>query len=158
MSGAIRTLVAVDNLIDPRLVEAVLDDPGIKVMGVVDQESGLQGLDTTPADVLLVACGAASDEALDFIDGASRASGKRPIVVVCGGSPNGFVGAVLGSGADDIVLLDESSSPGSDTFFAIQKALARRSQTGGHVTATGHLICVLGPKGGIGKTLTACNL
>jgi pilus assembly protein CpaE len=158
MSGAIRTLVAVDNLIDPRLVEAVLDDPGIKVMGVVDQESGLQGLDTTPADVLLVACGAASAEALDFIDGAARAAGQRPIVVVCGGSPNGFVGAVLGSGADDIVLLDETSSPGSDTFFAIQKALARRSLTGGHVTATGHLVCVLGPKGGIGKTLTACNL
>jgi pilus assembly protein CpaE len=157
----IRALVAVDHLIDPRVVEVVLGDPGIKVTGVIDQESGLQGLDTTPSDVLLVACGAASDNALDFVGAAARGGGGRPIVVVCGGSPNGFVGAVLRAGADDIVLLEESSSPGSDTFFAIQKALARRTptaQTSTHDSAKGQLVCVLGPKGGIGKTLTAGNL
>ena len=161
MTGTIRALVAVDSLIEPGLLEAVVDDPGINVAGIVDQESGLQGLDTTPADVLLVACGEASNEALDFIAAAARLGGGRPIVVVCGGSPNGFVGAVLKSGADDIVLLDETSSPGSDTFFAIQKAIARRSpgaQAPGDGHASGQLVCVLGPKGGIGKTLTSANL
>jgi pilus assembly protein CpaE len=158
MSSPIRALVAVDRVIDPRTVEAVLDDPGISVVGVVDQEAGIPGLDATPSDILLVACGGASDGALGFITSAIRDRPDQPVVVVCGGSPNGFVRDVLTSGADDIVLIDETVAPGPETFFAMQKALARRSggPSGDH--SKGSLICVLGPKGGIGKTLTSSNL
>jgi pilus assembly protein CpaE len=153
----IRALVAVDRIIDPRTVEAVLDDPGINVVGVVEQEAGVPAIDAIAADVLLVACGAASDAAVAFIGSASRERGDRPLIVVCAGSPNGFVRDVLTSGADDIVLIDETVTPGPETFFAMQKALARRS-SGAVDRAHGSLVCVLGPKGGIGKTVTSTNL
>jgi pilus assembly protein CpaE len=153
----IRALVAVDRTIDPRVVEAVVDDPGINVVGVVEQQAGVSGLDATAADVLLVACGTASDDALAYVSSASRERRGRPLIVVCGGSPNGFVRDVLTSGADDIVLIDETTTPGPETFFAMQKAIARRS-SGAVDPAQGNLVCVLGPKGGIGKTLTSTNL
>jgi pilus assembly protein CpaE len=153
----IRALVAVDRIIDARVVEAVVDDPGIKVVGVVEQAAGIPAFDATPADVLLVACGAASEDAVAFIDSAARERGGRPVIVVCGGSPNGFIRDVLTSGADDIVLIDETVTPGPETFFAMQKALARRS-SGASDGAHGSLVCVLGPKGGIGKTVTSTNL
>jgi pilus assembly protein CpaE len=158
MSAApIRALVAVDRIIDPRVVEAVLDDPGITVVGVVEQAAGVPTIDATAADVLLVACGAASDDAVAFINSAARERGDRPLIVVCAGSPNGFVRDVLTSGADDIILIDETVTPGPETFFAMQKALARRS-SGTFDGAHGSLVCVLGPKGGIGKTVTSTNL
>jgi pilus assembly protein CpaE len=153
----IRALVAVDRIIDARVVEAVVDDPGIKVVGVVEQAAGIPAFDATPADVLLVACGAASEDAVAFINSAARERGGRPVIVVCGGSPNGFIRDVLTSGADDIVLIDETVTPGPETFFAMRKALARRS-SGASDGAHGSLVCVLGPKGGIGKTVTSTNL
>jgi pilus assembly protein CpaE len=155
--AAIRVLVAVDRVIDPRTVEAVLDDPGITVVGVVEQEGGIRALESTPADVLLVACGAPSDSVLQFVGEASHQRAEQPLVVVCGGMPNGFVRDVLTSGADDIVLIDETPTPGPETFFAMHKAIARRSG-GGSDLPRGNLVCVLGPKGGIGKTVTATNL
>jgi len=158
LSSPIRTLVAVDRVIAPHDVETLLDDPGITVVGVVDQESGAVGRSSVSADVLLVACGEASDSALEFIASAAADGGDRPVVVVCGGNANGFMREALLSGADDIVLIDDAAAPGAETFFAMQKALARRST--GPVPESGHgtLICVLGPKGGIGKTLTTANL
>jgi pilus assembly protein CpaE len=158
MSAApIRALVAVDRVMDPRTIEAVLDDPGIDVVDIVEQEAGVPDAHTTPADVLVVACGAASGTAVEFVADAARERGGRPVVVVCGGSPNGFVRDVLTSGADDIVLIDSAVAPGPETFFAMQKALARRSSaTSGQ--DRGSVVCVLGPKGGIGKTVTTTNL
>jgi pilus assembly protein CpaE len=150
----IRALVAVDATIDSRTVELLVDDPHIQVVGVIDQESGQA--DTTAADVLLVACGDASEGALQFVASA-RERGGHPVVVVCGGSPNGFVGDVLSSGADDIVLLEGNPTPGPATYFAMQKAMARRARASVRTT-DGSVVCVLGPKGGIGKTLTAANL
>ena len=150
----IRALVAVDATIDSRTVELVVDDPHIQVVGVIDQESG--PADLTAADVLLVACGDASEEALQFV-AAARERGGHPVVVVCGGTPNGFVGDVLSSGADDIVLIEGNPTPGPATYFAMQKAMARRARAS-VPTTDGSLVCVLGPKGGIGKTLTAANL
>ena len=43
-------------------------------------------------------------------------------------------------------------------LFALQKAIARRRGSTTAGVATAPLICVLGPKGGTGKTLTTCNL
>ena len=99
-ASTIRALVAVDSTIDPRTVELVVDDPHIQVVGVIDQDSG--PAEPAAADVLLVACGDASAETLEFVASA-RQRGGHPVVVVCGGNPNGFVADVLSSGADDIV-------------------------------------------------------
>jgi pilus assembly protein CpaE len=158
MSAApIRALVAIDRVMDPNTIEAVLDDPGINVVDVVEQEAGVPNGHSTPADVLVVACGAASETAVEFVAKAARERAGQPLVVACGGDANGFVRDVLTSGADDIVLIDSAVAPGPEMFFAIQKALARRSSaTAGH--DRGSLVCVLGPKGGIGKTVTSTNL
>ncbi|MDP9347029.1 MAG: AAA family ATPase [Actinomycetota bacterium] len=154
MTGAIRTLVVVDGAIDVGLVERLLGDPRIATVGVVDQDTEKH----PPADVLLVACASDSAASLQFVARAASERPERPVIVACGGSPNGFVGQVLAAGADDIVLLDETDAPARDAFFAMQKALARRAGDATEGAARGDLICVLGPKGGIGKTLTSANL
>jgi pilus assembly protein CpaE len=51
-----------------------------------------------------------------------------------------------------------SSQVSEQLIFALQKAVARRSGTTENGSGLGTIICVLGPKGGIGKTLTCCNL
>jgi pilus assembly protein CpaE len=77
-------------------------------------------------------------------------------VVLCQGSSNGFLRRAFEAGADDFLTLPESPA---HVLFALQKAVARKA---GGTAATGvaqsPMICVLGPKGGTGKTLTACNL
>jgi pilus assembly protein CpaE len=158
MSAApIRALVAVDRIMDPRTIEAVLDDPGINVVDIVEQERGVPDAHSAPADVLVVACGAASEAAVAFVADVARERAQQPLVVVCGGSPNGFVREVLTSGADDIVLIESAVAAGPETFFAMQKALARRSSASSD-RDRGNVVCVLGPKGGIGKTVTSTNL
>jgi pilus assembly protein CpaE len=60
------------------------------------------------------------------------------------------------AGADDVIALPESPE---GVHFAIQKVLARRqgaSSVPGAASAP--LVCVLGPKGGTGKTLVSSNL
>ena len=46
----IRALVAVDRVMDPRTIEAVLDDPGINVVDIVEQEAGVPDGHSTAAD------------------------------------------------------------------------------------------------------------
>jgi pilus assembly protein CpaE len=85
-------------------------------------------------------------------------------VVLAPESANGFVRHAFDAGAEDLVMLP-ADLPGrpreaaEQLRFTIEKAVARRSgATAGGQTAVGSLICVLGPKGGIGKTLTSVNL
>src|SRR5262249_51420921 len=113
-------------------------------------------LQETPTDVLIVACDGDSDRALFLVDGSIKAKPDRPVVVLYTGNPNGFVRRVFEAGADDIVGLPQTPE---NVRCATEKAIARRQggAVGGAI-ATAPLICVLGPKGGTGKTLTACNL
>ena len=46
-------------------------------------------------------------QALLFIDSAVKQRPDRPVVVLCTGSPNGFVRRVFEAGADDIVVLPD---------------------------------------------------
>jgi pilus assembly protein CpaE len=80
-----------------------------------------------------------------------------PVVVICAAAPNGSVRQVLEAGADDIIIAGGGCS-GADVFFAIEKAMTRKATPVADHKRTGELICVLGPKGGTGKTLTASNL
>jgi pilus assembly protein CpaE len=158
MSQAIRMLVALDEGVDREALQAMLPiDPEIQIVGVVDGlEDSWTTLQETPTDLLVVACPGYSDRALFLVDGAVKQRPERPVVVVCEGSPNGFVQRVFEAGADDLLTLPQSPD---DVLFALRKAVARRQ---GASAATGvalsPMICVLGPKGGTGKTLTSCNL
>jgi len=109
----------------------------------------------------VVAVGGYSERALSFIEGSVRQHPDRPVVVLSDGAPNGFVRRVFQAGADDIVVLTGSgprSSRAAEILFSLQKAVARKSGGRSLAGTAGSLICVIGPKGGIGKTLTAANL
>jgi pilus assembly protein CpaE len=78
------------------------------------------------------------------------------VVILSDGPANGFVRRLFEAGADDIVLLPQTPE---QVRFTLQKAIARKQ---GSAVATGvalgPMICILGPKGGSGKTVTATNL
>ena len=159
MSAPIRTLVATDGQLDQRTLTSILDDPGIEVVGVLEQQGDLRlraGLD---ADALLVACNGHTDVALAYVAEATRDRPDLPVVVVSGNAANRFLHQAFDTGADDVVVLDDSAAPGADAFFALQKAVVRRTGASGPgEEGPASLVCVLGPKGGTGKTLTTVNL
>src|SRR5439155_11043532 len=158
MASAIHALVAVDAGVDTHEIQMMLPDgSAIEIVGIINGlEESWRTLQETAPDLLLVACAGYSDRALYFIDSAVKQQPDRPVVVLTTGSPNGFVRRVFESGADDIVTLPESPD---GIAFALEKAVARRR---GAAIASGialaSMICILGPKGGTGKTLVATNL
>jgi pilus assembly protein CpaE len=158
MNETIRALIALDDGVDEESVRAALPvDSHIQIVGLVDGlEESWTMLQETPTDLLVVACAGYSDRALFLIDGAVKQRPERPVVVLAEGSPNGFVRRVFEAGADDLLTLPQAPE---GLAFAMEKAIARK--LGGAVgsgVALSPMICVLGPKGGTGKTLTACNL
>jgi pilus assembly protein CpaE len=158
MSALIKVLVALDSDIDRDAVEKALPvDSGIQIVGLVDGlEDSWTTLQETPTDLLAVACNGSSDRALYLIDGAVKQQPERPVVVITPDSANGFVRRAFEAGADDIITLPQSPE---DVAFALRKAIARKQgASAGAGVALAPMICVLGPKGGTGKTLTACNL
>ncbi len=158
MAGRIRALVALDAGVDSNVIQSMLpDNSTIEVVGIINGlEESWRTLQETESDLLIVACEGYSDRALYFIDAAVKDQSDRPVVVMTTGSPNGFVRRVFESGADDILTLPE---PTERIAFALEKAVARRR---GAAVASGialaPMICVLGPKGGTGKTLVSTNL
>jgi pilus assembly protein CpaE len=158
VAARIQALVAVDGGVDSHVIQSMLpDDGGIEVVGIINGlDESWRTLQETASDLLIVACSGYSDRALYFIDGAVKQQPDRPVVVLTTGSPNGFVRRVFESGADDILTLPEGSG---QIAFALEKAVARRrgAQVASGV-ALAPMICVLGPKGGTGKTLVSTNL
>jgi pilus assembly protein CpaE len=158
MAARIHALVALDADVESHEIQAMLPDGGgIEVVGIINGlDESWRTLQETATDLLIVACAGYSDRALYFIDSAVKQQPDRPVVVLTTGSPNGFVRRVFESGADDILTLPE---PPERIAFALEKAVARRR---GAAVASGialaPMICVLGPKGGTGKTLVSTNL
>jgi pilus assembly protein CpaE len=160
----VSVIVALDSTVDATAVEAALAGEQVQVLGFVHGlEDDANPLQDTPSDVLVVACGEPSEEAVAFIRGACDRRPGRPVVVLTGAAENGNVASVFEAGADDLVRLAEEDWYGSEELsahlsFVLEKAVARKAGTPASTTDGGRLICVLGPKGGIGKTLTASNL
>jgi pilus assembly protein CpaE len=164
MRESITALIALDAGVDEhRVTEVLSDTQGVEVAAVLTGlEESWTALAEQASDVVIVACPPESEQALWFIREASRRYPERPIIVLSGPSANGFVKHAFESGADDLVM----SSPNEETHavagqlrFAVEKAMARRTGgTAAGASALASLICVLGPKGGIGKTLTSANL
>jgi pilus assembly protein CpaE len=161
---AVSVVVALDATVDPGAVEAALTSDSVQVLGFVHGlEDDANPLQDTPSDVLIVACAEPSEEAVAFIRGACDRRPGRPVVVLTGTAVNGNVASIFEAGADDLVRMADQDWEGSDELseqlsFVLEKAVARRAGTPESTTDGGRLICVLGPKGGIGKTLTASNL
>lgn len=156
----IRAVVVLEDGIRTVSVEdALSQDEGLEIVGVLDGEAvDRSALTHGRIDLVLVACHHGSTTALSTIESAAADLPDRPVVVLALGTPNGdgFMNDVFAAGADDIIALPETPER---MRHALQKALARKRGTtlarGGE---PGQLVCVLGPKGGTGKTVTACNL
>ena len=161
---AFSVIVALDSAVDAAAVEAALTGEDVQVLGFVHGlEDEANPLQDTPSDVLVVACDEPSDQAVEFIRSACDRRPGRPVVVLTGAAENGNVARVFEAGADDLVRLTEedwwrSEELSEQLSFALEKAVARRAGPPAATTDGGRLICVLGPKGGIGKTLTSANL
>jgi len=158
MQTKVRAFVALDTGANLEFVQQALPVEGeIEVTDIVEGlDEAWRTLHETDVDLLIVACAGYSERALLFIDGAVRELPSRPVVAMCEGSPNGFVRRVFEMGADDLLRLPGTAD---EVGFALQKAVARRQ---GAATSNGPdlapLICILGPKGGTGKTLVSANL
>jgi len=167
MSDPIKVLVSLEEELDSELAQAVLAiEPGVRIIGMAeDLEGRWSSTADQAADLLMVACKGYSQRALAFIDRTVSEHPDRPVVVLSEGPANGFVRRVFEAGADDILTLPSPGEDGmqpaapEDIVFMLEKAVARKR--GSFTLARpdhGGLICILGPKGGIGKTLTAANL
>jgi pilus assembly protein CpaE len=157
-SRPVKALLAVEPGVDAEQVQASLPaDADFNVVGMVSgADEALNWLRDSPADMLLVACSGYSDRALLLLEAVSRQSPEISIVVLGHGSPNGFLRRAFEAGADDIIMLPASRD---QVRFEISKLLARKQGEDAPVAPeSSHLVCVLGPKGGTGKTLTATNL
>jgi pilus assembly protein CpaE len=145
----------------------------MEIAAVIDSLSpSSEAMHVSDADVLVVDCGDEYDQAIELVGWWSDNRAGRPVIVVCRASSNGFVQRALGAGADDLVVVDSdptgaiSDQGAQHIVFAIEKAAARRRPPATPaeivapppVTEHGAMICVLGPKGGIGKTITSSNL
>jgi pilus assembly protein CpaE len=112
-----------------------------------------QMLEDVDPDVVLVGCSSHSEPSLEVMRKVGARRSDCPIVVLYEGNPNGFMDQAFDAGADDLIVLPQ---PAEHVAFAIEKVIARRR--GPASPRVGSMIVVLGPKGGTGKTLTACNL
>lgn len=155
IAGDLRFLLLLDDDVSAAPIRAALpENANVEVVSLSDAQSNSKRLiDRSRPDIALVGCTARSNAALDVIGDLSRGRGC-PTVVLFAGTPNGFMSAAFAAGAADLIVLPQ---PHEELTFALEKAIARFH---GESAADGPapIISVLGPKGGTGKTLTACNL
>jgi pilus assembly protein CpaE len=161
----IRILVAHDDgVTDGWVGDHIPGDSGIVVAEVLGSlSSSSDVMQSSDADVLVVACSEEPDEALGLVEWWVGHRPGRPVVVLCqaSASANGFVQRAFAVGADDLVMFEQAPaiSPASSQqlIFSIHKAVVRKISSD-EAMELATMVCVLGPKGGIGKTMTSCNL
>jgi pilus assembly protein CpaE len=152
---ATRFLVILDDGIADLPIRASLPPTApvevVRLGDVVDRTGEL--VSRLAPDLVLVGCSPRSEGALQTIGELSGEHGC-PTVVLYDGAPNGFLEAAFRAGAEDLIVLPQ---PAGQLAFALEKVIARRRKSGSPA-GPGSMISILGPKGGTGKTLTACNL
>src|SRR4051812_20059854 len=139
------------------VLAALPRDPGIQIVGFVQGvEESWTTLQDAASDLFVIASSGYSERALSLIGGTAREHPLLPIVVLSRSSPDGFLSRLFEMGADDVIRLPEAPER---VRFTLQKVVARRRALAtANATGGGAMICVLGPKGGTGKTVTASNL
>jgi pilus assembly protein CpaE len=157
MEGTIRALVAFSDESDHSVLqEAFASQPTLEVVAYADElDEGWQSFFDQKSDVVIVACDEFDARAAHTIDRAVKQRPERPVVVATRGSQNGSLRQAFEAGADDVLTYPVSAE---NLRFMLEKVLARRrggTQSGAPVAP---LICILGPKGGTGKTLVSTNL
>ena len=161
MRSSVQALVALDSQVDRGVVETLLSAEPLSVLNYVDIEH--PNGERSQGDVLIVACSHYSADVGEYLAGAVREQPARPVVLVAPTSSNGYVAQAIDAGADDILALpapgelEAARALSSELAFTVEKALARKRAPEQGVRHAG-MTCVLGLKGGSGKTLTSTNL
>ena len=159
MGEKIRAFVALDKGIERAEVDRslVTSDGQIEVVEIADGlEEAWLALHETPADLLVIACAGYSEGLANLINGAVRERPSRPVVVFTRDASDGLARKVFAAGADDVLLLPATAD---EVLFVLRKSVARKAGASeAAAQSRGALVCVLGPKGGTGKTLTATCL
>jgi pilus assembly protein CpaE len=157
MTDNLKALVALVGDVNRFAVDAAVEGSSLDVLSYDDGLADSWGsFLEQPSDLLVVASSEYNDTAANLIDRATKQRPDRPVVVLVERSPNGVLRQAFEAGADDVIGLPQTPESLS---FAIEKMLARRAGAA-HVKGapTAPLVCILGPKGGTGKTLVATNL
>jgi pilus assembly protein CpaE len=165
MNASLQVLVALDDEIERGLVDTLV--AGKAQATVLDylEVGGSTASGYGAGDVLIVACVDYTTEVSAYIEEAARQHPARPIVLLAPLGTNGYLREVFSSGVDDIVAFPAEQgaeiepSLVNQLTFTLEKAVARKRD--GDVlkpVGEGRMICVLGLKGGSGKTLTCVNL
>jgi pilus assembly protein CpaE len=165
MSTEIQALVALDGEVDRGLIETIVArDPKVTVIDYLEV-GGPSASGLGAGDALIVAVADYTAEVRDFVISAHRQHSSRPIVLLCPSGGSGYLGDAFTNGVDDIVSLPTDPGASVDPAlarqltFALEKALMRkRGSAAPKAEAVRNVICVLGLKGGSGKTLTSVNL
>jgi pilus assembly protein CpaE len=165
MTGQMNLIVVFDDRIDRGLVERLLTSGNrLTVSDYLDMsvdrlEEGHR------ADVVVVAVDEYTADIGAQLAETRSAKPGCPVVLVCAAAENGYVGEAIDAGADDIFVLPSVGDPrpladvAHEFEFTIEKVLARRRGAKALAdAAVGRMVCVLGLKGGSGKTLVAANL
>jgi pilus assembly protein CpaE len=164
MARRITAAVAHDETAAIRLIsEHIPEDAGIDVTEVFSTfDLNADACLRLDVDLLLVACREGSNGALELLQLWNTVRGRTPVVIMSHGSDHEFVGAAFAAGADDFLVLHPGpyipEQISRDVEFAIRKAVTRNRSANDRGTEDGKLICVLGSKGGVGKTVAASNL
>jgi pilus assembly protein CpaE len=167
VSSDLQALVALDGEVDRGLIEElVARDPRVSVLDYLEL-GGPSASGLGAGDALIVAVADYTSEVRDFIASSNRQHPSRPIVLLCpaGVHGDGYLSEAFDNGVDDIVALPQHSDAPVDPHvtrqlvFALEKAVIRRRGVGEtKASSNRRVICVLGLKGGSGKTLTSTNL
>jgi pilus assembly protein CpaE len=166
MASELNILVALDGEVDRGLIETlVARDPKISVIDYLELD-GPTASGLGAGDALVVAVADYTADARDFVISAHRQHATRPILLLCPSGSGGYLGEAFNNGVDDIVPLPTDPSAGFDPavarqlVFSVEKAVMRKRGTSAPKAETSarNVICVLGLKGGSGKTLTSVNL
>jgi pilus assembly protein CpaE len=164
MNSQLKAFVALDSAVDREVVEMLLTRSNR--LTVLDYgDLGEESADRDRGDVLVVACAQYTPAVAEYIAQAAGQRSKRPVVLLAPVKGNGYVADAFGHGADDIITLPAAGDASAaavaagQVVFSLEKAVARkRGLRVGSAQGVGELICVLGLKGGSGKTLTSANL
>jgi pilus assembly protein CpaE len=155
MNNRGHTLIVADAGMDTEQFRAAVPTGQATTLSLADGvERALSVIDASEPGLLIVGCAGPTESALELVGEARRRQSDCPIVVLYAGSPNGFMKRAFELGADDLIALPQAQDA---LAFALEKAITRRKRAGAG-RSIGAMICIVGPKGGTGKTLTACNL
>ena len=164
MARRITAAVAHDETAPIRLIsEHIPEDSGIEVTEEFTTfELNADAVLRLDADVLLVACREGSDAALKLVQLWQTVRSRTPVVLLSHGTDQDFVQDAFAAGADDFLVMHPGpyipEQVGRDVEFAIRKAVTRNRSASERGPEAGTLICVLGSKGGVGKTVSSTNL